>query len=232
MMAIVTVERGSDELLERVGSAGPFGEGGASFEALYRQRYRDVYRYALLMLRSAEDAEDVTGEAFQRAYAAWDAGHGPSGEALPWLLLITRRLVIDRARRRKLLSWLPLGGLRSSHEPMDQTDTGRTEFWLWFERFAQELPAQPPVPHRWLHGHGEQLGFTRGHLQDATRDEHIGVEQRASGKGNSQNQKVLDPLLGPHGPKQSNGHRLFRSHDRQRGSRHSHVQSARSILRL
>jgi RNA polymerase sigma factor (sigma-70 family) len=25
---------------------------------------------------------------------------------------------------------------------MDQTDTGRTEFWLWFERFAQELPAR------------------------------------------------------------------------------------------
>lgn len=142
MMAIVTVERGSDELLERVGSAGPFEEAGASFEALYRQRYRDVYRYALLMLRSAEDAEDVTGEAFQRAYAAWDAGHGPSGQALPWLLLITRRLVIDRARRRKLLSWLPLGGLRPSHEPMDQADTGRTEFWLWFERFARELPAR------------------------------------------------------------------------------------------
>jgi RNA polymerase sigma factor (sigma-70 family) len=142
MMAIVAVERGSDELLERVGSAGPFGEGGASFEALYRQRYRDVYRYALLMLRSAEDAEDVTGEAFQRAYAAWDSGHGPSGQALPWLLLITRRLVIDRTRRRRLLSWLPLAGLQPSHEPVDQADTGRAEFWLWFERFARELPAR------------------------------------------------------------------------------------------
>jgi RNA polymerase sigma factor (sigma-70 family) len=142
MMAIVAVERGSDELLERVGSAGPFEEGGASFDSLYRQRYRDVYRYALLMLRSAEDAEDVTGEAFQRAYAAWDSGHGPSGQALPWLLLITRRLVIDRTRRRRLLSWLPLAGLQPSHEPVDQADTGRAEFWLWFERFARELPAR------------------------------------------------------------------------------------------
>ena len=144
-MAIVTVERGSPELLERVGNARPqadVDEAGVSFEALYRQRYRDVYRYALLMLRSAEDAEDVAGEAFQRAYAAWRSGHGPAGQALPWLLLITRRLVIDRARRRRLLSWLPLAGLHPAHEPAAAADTGRTEFWLWFERFARDLPAR------------------------------------------------------------------------------------------
>ena len=143
MMAIVTVERGSGELLELEGDAPPFmgaEEAGAGFEALYRQRYRDVYRYALLMLRSAEDAEDVTADAFQRAYAAWGSGHGPAGQSLPWLLLITRRLVIDKTRRRRLLSWLPLESLRPSHEPADEAATGRTVFWLWFERFARELP--------------------------------------------------------------------------------------------
>jgi DNA-directed RNA polymerase specialized sigma24 family protein len=46
----------------------------------------------------------VTGETFHRAYAAWGGGRGPSGQPLPWLLLITRRLVIDKARRRKLIS--------------------------------------------------------------------------------------------------------------------------------
>jgi RNA polymerase sigma factor (sigma-70 family) len=145
MMAIVTVERGSGELLELVGDAPPFvgaEEAGAGFEALYRQRYRDVYRYALLMLHSAEDAEDVTADAFQRAYAAWDSGHGPAGQALPWLLLITRRLVIDKTRRRRLLSWLPLASLHPIHEPSAEADTGRTEFWLWFERFARELPTR------------------------------------------------------------------------------------------
>ena len=144
-MAIVTVERGTEELLERVGSVRPFVDvegAGASFEALYQQRYRDVYRYALLMLRSPEDAEDVTGEAFQRAYAAWCSGHGPGGQALPWLLLITRRLVIDKTRRRRLLSWLPLAGLHPSHEPSVEADTGRTEFWMWFDRFARELPGR------------------------------------------------------------------------------------------
>jgi RNA polymerase sigma factor (sigma-70 family) len=144
MMAIVSVDGGSHDLLERVGSARSFDieETRESFEALYRQRYRDVYRYALLMLRSVDDAEDVAGEAFQRAYSAWRSGHGPAGQPLPWLLLITRRLVIDRARRRRLLSWLPLAGLHPSREPSDEADTGRTEFWLWFERFARDLPAR------------------------------------------------------------------------------------------
>jgi RNA polymerase sigma-70 factor (ECF subfamily) len=143
MMAIVTVERGAPEVREQVGgprSAQDVDEAEASFEALYRQRYRDVFRYALLMLRRAEDAEDVTAEAFQRAYSAWRSGHGPAGQSLPWLLLITRRIVIDRMRRRRLLSWLPLASLHPAQEPCHDSNADRTEFWLWFDRFARELP--------------------------------------------------------------------------------------------
>src|ERR1035437_9116783 len=140
MVELMKVERGTEEVLERVGDARPVEVADETFEALYRQRYRDVYRYSLLMLRRPEDAEDVTSEAFHRAYSAWQAGRGPSGQALPWLLLITRRLVIDKMRRRRLISWLPLGGLSPAHEPSDQAETARTEFWLWFDRFARELP--------------------------------------------------------------------------------------------
>ncbi len=130
-------------MLERVGerSAVRETESEAAFESLYRERYRDVFRYALLMLRSPEDAEDVASEAFGKAYAAWCDGRGPEGEALPWLLLITRRAVIDRTRRRRLLSWLPLDSMHPAHEPADQSaDSHRSEFWLWFDRFARELP--------------------------------------------------------------------------------------------
>ena len=129
-------------MLERVGDARAVEVSDETFEALYRQRYHDVYRYVLLMLRSADEAEDVTGEAFQRAYTAWGAGRGPAGAPLPWLLLIARRLVIDRMRRRRLISWLPLGLLGPSDEPSAGVDTGRAEFWLWFDRFARELPAR------------------------------------------------------------------------------------------
>jgi RNA polymerase sigma factor (sigma-70 family) len=129
-------------MLERVVDARRMEVAEDTFDALYRQRHRDVYRYALLMLHSAEDAEDVAGETFHRACAAWNSGHGPSGPALPWLLLIARRLVIDKTRRRRLISWLPLGGLSPASEPSNGGDTGRTEFWLWFDRFARELPAR------------------------------------------------------------------------------------------
>ena len=137
-MMEATVDRGIDDVLEQVGEART-DELDETFATLYRERYRDVYRYALLMLRRVEDAEDVSAEAFHRAFAAWQAGHGPEGRALPWLLLITRRLVIDRTRRRRLLSWLPLASLSPAHEPSREAETGRTEFWLWFERFAREL---------------------------------------------------------------------------------------------
>jgi RNA polymerase sigma factor (sigma-70 family) len=112
-----------------------------SFAYFYRERYRDVYRYALLMLRSASDAEEVTAEAFGRAYSAWRRGHGPQSESpLPWLLQIARRIVIDRGRRARLLAWVPLGLLAPNQEPQARDDTGRSEFWLWFELFARRLP--------------------------------------------------------------------------------------------
>ena len=140
MMELVDLKRGTGEVYERVEDARAGVAVDDSFEALYRQRYRDVYRYALLMLRRSEDAEDVASEAFHRAYKAWNSGHGPTGGTLPWLLLIARRLVIDKIRRRRLIAWIPLGGLGPGHEPADEADTGRTEFWLWFEQFAREIP--------------------------------------------------------------------------------------------
>jgi RNA polymerase sigma-70 factor (ECF subfamily) len=142
MVSAELVEGGAGQVLERVGDARTVDAVGETFEALYRRRYKDVYRYALLMLRSVEDAEDVTAETFHRAYKAWDSGHGPTGQAMPWLLLITRRLVIDRTRRRRLISWLPLGLMNRANEPSDGANMGRTEFWLWFDRFARELPGR------------------------------------------------------------------------------------------
>jgi RNA polymerase sigma factor (sigma-70 family) len=140
MMELIEVNGGADEVAYRAGEVLAEESLEGTFEALYRQRYRDVYRYALLMLRRTEDAEDVAGEAFHRALAAMRSGHGPAGQALPWLLLIARRLVIDRARRRRLISWLPLAGVGPTREPAAEADTGRAEFWLWFEQFAKDLP--------------------------------------------------------------------------------------------
>jgi RNA polymerase sigma factor (sigma-70 family) len=111
------------------------------FEAIYREHYRDVYRYVLLSLRRPDDADDIVADTFDRAFAAWRSGHGPAGRALPWLLVIARRIVVDRWRRDRLIRWLPFVSGRGPAEPADQADPGsQAEFWLWLEQLAKALP--------------------------------------------------------------------------------------------
>jgi RNA polymerase sigma-70 factor (ECF subfamily) len=45
-----------------------------AFERLYRQNVHEVYRYALVVLRNPEDAEDVTQTTFLNAYRAFAQG--------------------------------------------------------------------------------------------------------------------------------------------------------------
>jgi RNA polymerase sigma-70 factor (ECF subfamily) len=112
-----------------------------SFEAVYRDHYGDVYRYVLLSLRRRDEADDVVSDTFDRAFTAWRSGHGPAGRALPWLLVIARRIVVDRWRRDRLIRWLPFATGRGSREPADRDDVGgRAEFWLWLDQLAKALP--------------------------------------------------------------------------------------------
>jgi RNA polymerase sigma-70 factor (ECF subfamily) len=107
-----------------------------TFEELYAAHHRDVLRYAALMLRDPDEAADVAAEAFTRAFAAWSTERGPGGRPLPWLLLITRRVVVDRWRRRRLISWLPiLDGARLAAPDR----TAESDFWLWLDRLAEAL---------------------------------------------------------------------------------------------
>jgi RNA polymerase sigma-70 factor (ECF subfamily) len=113
----------------------------AGFEAVYREHNRDVYRYVLLSLRQRDDADDVVADTFDRAFAAWRSGHGPAGRALPWLLVIARRIVVDRWRRERLIRWLPFTASRGAAEPAAHDDPGaQAEFWLWLEQLARALP--------------------------------------------------------------------------------------------
>ncbi len=128
-----------------------------TFEQVYRDHYRDVQRYVLLMVGRPDDVEDIVGDTFQRAFTAWRSGRGPAGRSLPWLLLIARRIVTDRWRRARLIRWLPLGGSAAS-EPRDvDAATERSEFWLWLAQLARvlvgpaargRLPALPARPDR------------------------------------------------------------------------------------
>lgn len=117
----------------------------ATFEEAYRTHYRDVYRYVLVMSHERDEADDVVGEVFKRAWEAWRAGRGPAGRALPWLLLIARRLLTDRWRRGRLIAWVHLrpgeDESRSAVREVDRTADER-EFWMWLDALARSLPAR------------------------------------------------------------------------------------------
>jgi len=58
-----------------------------AFERIYQRHVGDVYRYALVVLRNPQDAEDVTRTTFFNAYRSFCAGERPK-PALNWLLSI------------------------------------------------------------------------------------------------------------------------------------------------
>jgi RNA polymerase sigma factor (sigma-70 family) len=106
----------------------------AAFEAMYAAAWPRLCRYAWVLVRHQEDAEDVAAETVRRAYGAWRAGRGPVGDPLAWLFLIARRIVIDR-RRRPVLGWLSLSG---AGDPPSSTDSlGRAEAAVWFDQLRE-----------------------------------------------------------------------------------------------
>lgn len=71
-----------------------------AYRALVERYQRRVYSLALRMLRSAEDAEDVTQETFVRMFRALDR-YDPRRPFTTWLFTIAARLSIDAIRRRR-----------------------------------------------------------------------------------------------------------------------------------
>ena len=107
--------------------------GVRAFERIYKLHYRDVYRYALGLTRSSDDAEEITSETFERALRAWE---GAPEAPLPWLLLTARRVATDRWRRARRLGQIVLG--MRSDRPADAGER-QAEFWLWFDALARVL---------------------------------------------------------------------------------------------
>ncbi|MBC8496282.1 MAG: sigma-70 family RNA polymerase sigma factor, partial [Chloroflexi bacterium] len=74
----------------------------ATFQALYQRTHLIVYRYIFGMYNgSAQDVEDLTADAFVRAWKARRRFRGSPDAAAGWLLRIARNLVIDSFRRHQ-----------------------------------------------------------------------------------------------------------------------------------
>jgi RNA polymerase sigma factor (sigma-70 family) len=73
----------------------------SAYRELVKRYQRAVYTVAFRMVRSAEDAEDLTQETFVRVFKALDR-YDPARPFQAWLFTITSRLSIDHIRRRRM----------------------------------------------------------------------------------------------------------------------------------
>jgi RNA polymerase sigma-70 factor (ECF subfamily) len=74
---------------------------GESFEALYRNTFPRVYGYVASLLRDRAAAEDVTAQAYERAYRKQRSYRAARGSREAWLFGIARNAALDELRKRK-----------------------------------------------------------------------------------------------------------------------------------
>ena len=72
-----------------------------TFAALYERTFPRVYAYVASLLRDRSIAEDVTAQAFERAYRRSSSYRARRGSREAWLFGIARNAALDELRRRK-----------------------------------------------------------------------------------------------------------------------------------
>jgi RNA polymerase sigma factor (sigma-70 family) len=82
-------------------------QGRVAFEALYRESRDDLYAYAAGLLRDRSAAEEVTSQAFERAWRKRRQIKPQRGSARAWLFGIARNAALDELRRRSRHAPLP-----------------------------------------------------------------------------------------------------------------------------
>ena len=71
------------------------------FAELYERTFPRVYAYVASLLRDRAAAEDVTAQAFERAYRKRRSYRAGRGSMEAWLFGIARNAALDELRRRK-----------------------------------------------------------------------------------------------------------------------------------
>jgi RNA polymerase sigma-70 factor, ECF subfamily len=74
-------------------------ESDRAFERLYRKHVSDVYRYALALVRSEAEAEDITQTTFLNAFRAFQRGEQPR-KPKSWLIAIAHNVCRQRFRHQ------------------------------------------------------------------------------------------------------------------------------------
>lgn len=136
----------TDEALVRRARKGDY----SAFETLYERHRTLVYRFAYQMIPRRDDAEDITQEAFVRAYQSLNR-YRDEAKFTTWLLRIVTNLCTDRSRMHQrrtnletqesggALTWMTVG---NTDDPIENLEHERRKQAL---RTALE---SLPVHHR------------------------------------------------------------------------------------
>ena len=73
----------------------------ATFAELYRATFADVYAYVATIVADRAAAEDVTAQAFERAYRKQRSFDARRGSQRAWIFGIARNAALDELRRRR-----------------------------------------------------------------------------------------------------------------------------------
>jgi RNA polymerase sigma-70 factor (ECF subfamily) len=113
----------------------------AEFEALYDSHSREVWALAYARWMDADQAMDVTQEAFLRLWRQWEAGEEIQNPRA-WLMRVARNLAEDYAksafRRNGTQSPELLNGIHSS-QPMPADELERDELFAQLRVVLEEL---------------------------------------------------------------------------------------------
>ena len=93
-----------------------------SIEELYRSSRDDVFAYVATLLRDQTAAEDVTAQAFERAFRKRRTFDRRRGEERAWLFGIARNAALDELRRRRRLATLAAEPAAERAQHVDDDD--------------------------------------------------------------------------------------------------------------
>jgi RNA polymerase sigma-70 factor (ECF subfamily) len=91
-----------------------------AFDLLYRQCRDDVFAYVAGLLRDRSAAEDVTAQAFERAYRRRRRFDPRRGSGRAWVFGIARNAALDELRRRKRVAELAADPEDAAAVPADE----------------------------------------------------------------------------------------------------------------
>jgi RNA polymerase sigma-70 factor, ECF subfamily len=94
------------------------------FEALYERTFPKVYAYVASMLRDRAAAEDVTSQAYERAYRKRRGYRAGRGSAEAWMFGIARNAALDELRKRKRRATLESDPEDTVSPPLDDAAEG------------------------------------------------------------------------------------------------------------